>query len=50
MQENDAEMSNRGFTLAERIKEEELPVARYKLICYKPRKLQIASVEVTSLA
>ena len=50
MQENDAEMSNRGFTLAERIKEEGLPVARYKLVHYKPRKLQIASVKVISLA
>jgi len=50
MQENDAEMSNRGFTLAERIKEEELLVACCKLVRYKLRKLQIASVEVTSLA
>jgi len=50
MQENDAEMSNKGFTPTKRIKEEELPVARYKLIRYKPRKLQIAGVEVTSLA
>jgi len=50
MQENNAEMSNKGFTLAERIKEEELLVACYKLVYYKPRKLQIAGVEVTSLA
>jgi len=50
MQENNAEMSNRGFTFAKRTKEEKLPVACYKLIRYKPRKLQIASVEVTSLA
>jgi len=50
MQENDAEMSNKGFTFAKRIKEEELLVAYYKLIRYKLRKLQIAGVEVTSLA
>ena len=50
MQENNAEMSNKGFTLAERIKEEELPVACYKLVRYKLRKLQIASIEVISLA
>ena len=50
MQENDAEMSNKGFTLIKRIKEEELLVACYKLVYYKLRKLQIASVEVTSLA
>ena len=50
MQENNAEMSNKGFTLTKRIKEEELPVACCKLVCYKPRKLQIASVKVTSLA
>jgi hypothetical protein len=50
MQENDTEMSNREFTLIKRIKEEELLVACYKLVYYKPRKLQIASVEVISLA
>ena len=50
MQENDTEMSNKGFTLAKQIKEEELPVARYKPVHYKLRKLQIASIEVTSLA
>jgi hypothetical protein len=50
MQENDAEMSNREFTFAKRIKEEELLVACYKLVHYKPRKLQIAGIEVTSLA
>ena len=50
MQENDAEMSNKGFTPAKQTKEKELPVACYKLIHYKPRKLQIAGVEVTSLA
>jgi len=50
MQENDAEMSNKGFTFAERIKEKELPVACCKLVRYKLRKLQIAGVEVTSLA
>jgi hypothetical protein len=50
MQENDAKMSNREFTPIKRIKEEELLIACRKLIRYKPRKLQIASVEVTSLA
>jgi len=50
MQKNDAEISNKRFTLTEQIKEEELPVARYKLVRYKLRKLQIAGVEVTSLA
>ena len=50
MQENDAEMSNKGFTLTKRIKEKELLVARYKLVYYKLRKLQIAGIEVTSLA
>jgi len=43
-------MSNKGFTLTKQIKEEELLVACYKLIRYKLRKLQIADVEVTSLA
>jgi hypothetical protein len=50
MQENDAEMSNKGFTLTEQTKEEKLPVACYKLVRYKLRKLQIAGVEVISLA
>jgi hypothetical protein len=50
MQENDAEMLNREFTLIKRTKEEELLVACYKPVCYKPRKLQIAGVKVTSLA
>jgi hypothetical protein len=39
MQENDAKMLNREFTLIKRTKEEELLVACYKLICYKLRKL-----------
>jgi hypothetical protein len=50
MQENDIEMSNREFTPVKQIKEEELLVACYKLVRYKLRKLQIAGVEVTSLA
>ena len=50
MQENDAEMSNKRFTLTKRIKEEELPVTCYKLVYYKLRKLQIAGIKVTSLA
>jgi hypothetical protein len=50
MQENDIKMSNKEFTLAKQTKEKELLVACYKLIHYKLRKLQIASVEVISLA
>jgi hypothetical protein len=50
MQENNTEMSNKEFTFIKRIKKEKLLVACYKLVCYKLRKLQIASVEVTSLA
>jgi hypothetical protein len=50
MQENDIKMLNRKFTLIKRIKEEELLIACYKLVCYKLKKLQIASVEVISLA
>ena len=50
MQENDAEMSNKGFTPTKQTKEEELLIACYKPVHYKPRKLQIAGVEVTSLA
>jgi hypothetical protein len=50
MQENDTKMSNKKFTLIKRTKEEKLLVACYKLVRYKPRKLQIASIKVTSLA
>jgi hypothetical protein len=50
MQENDAKMLNKEFTPIKRTKEEELLVACYKLVYYKLRKLQIASVEVISLA
>jgi hypothetical protein len=50
MQENDAKMSNKESTLTKRTKEEELLVARYKPIRYKPRKLQIAGIKVISLA
>jgi hypothetical protein len=49
MQENDTEMSNKEFTLIKQTKEEELLVACYKLVRYKLRKLQIASIEVISL-
>ena len=49
MQENDTEMSNREFTLIKQTKEE-LLVTCYKLVRYKPRKLQIAGIKVTSLA
>jgi hypothetical protein len=50
MQENNAEISNKEFTFTKRIKEEELLIACYKLVHYKLRKLQIANIEVTSLA
>jgi hypothetical protein len=50
MQENDTEMSNKEFTLIKQIKEKELLVACYKLVYYKLKKLQIANIEVTSLA
>jgi hypothetical protein len=50
MQENNAEMSNKEFTLIKQTKEEELLIACYKLICYKLKKLQIANIEVISLA
>jgi hypothetical protein len=50
MQENDVKMSNREFTFTKRTKEEELLVACYKLVYYKLRKLQIADIEVISLA
>jgi hypothetical protein len=50
MQENDTKMSNKEFTLIKQIKKEELLVACYKLVRYKLRKLQIASVKVISLA
>jgi hypothetical protein len=50
MQENNAEISNKEFAFAEQIKEEELLLTYYKLVYYKLRKLQIANVEVTSLA
>jgi len=43
-------MSNKEFTLTEQIKEEELLIAYYKLVCYKLKKLQIANIEVISLA
>jgi hypothetical protein len=50
MQENDTKMLNKEFTLIKQTKEEELLIARYKLVHYKLRKLQIANIEVTSLA
>jgi hypothetical protein len=50
MQENDTKMLNREFTLIKQTKEEELLVACYKLVYYKPKKLQIANIKVTSLA
>jgi hypothetical protein len=50
MQENDIKILNREFTLIKQTKEKELLVACYKLVCYKLKKLQIANVEVISLA
>jgi hypothetical protein len=50
MQENDAKMSNREFTFTKWTKEEELLVVYYKIVYYKLRKLQIAGIEVISLA
>jgi hypothetical protein len=50
MQENNTKMSNKKFTPIKQIKEEELLVACYKLARYKLKKLQIANIEVTSLA
>jgi hypothetical protein len=50
MQKNNTKMSNKEFTLAEQIKEEKLLIACYKLVYYKLRKLQIANIEVISLA
>jgi hypothetical protein len=50
MQENDIKMSNKESTFTKQTKEEELLVACYKLVYYKLRKLQIANVEVISLA
>jgi hypothetical protein len=50
MQENNAKILNKEFTLIKQIKEEELLVACYKFVHYKLRKLQIANVKVISLA
>jgi hypothetical protein len=50
MQENNAEILNRKFTFIKQIKEEKLLVICYKLVYYKLRKLQIANIEVISLA
>jgi hypothetical protein len=50
MQENNTKISNKEFTFTEQIKEEELLVTCYKIVYYKLRKLQIANIEVTSLA
>jgi hypothetical protein len=50
MQENNAKMSNKEFTLIKQTKEKELLVTCYKLVYYKLRKLQIAGIEVISLA
>jgi hypothetical protein len=50
MQENNAKMLNREFTFTKQTKEEELLVAYYKPVYYKLKKLQIAGIEVISLA
>jgi len=50
MQENEAEISSAKQTPAKEAKNKELLVARYAFAPYKPTKLQIAGIEVTSLA
>jgi hypothetical protein len=50
MQENEAEISSAKQTLTKEAKNEELLVARYAFALYKPTKLQIAGIKVTSLA
>jgi hypothetical protein len=50
MQENKAEISSAKQTFTKEAKNEELLVARYAFAPYKPIKLQIASIKVTSLA
>jgi hypothetical protein len=50
MQENEAEISSAKQTPAKEAKNEELLVARRASIPYKPTKLQIAGIKVTSLA
>ena len=50
MQENKAEISSAKQTPTKEAKNEELLVARYAFAPYKPIKLQIAGIKVTSLA
>ena len=50
MQENEAKISSAKQTPAKEAKNEELLVARYAFAPYKPIKLQIAGIKVTSLA
>jgi hypothetical protein len=50
MQENNIKILNKKFIFIKQIKKEELLVACYKLVYYKLRKLQIAGIEVISLA
>jgi len=50
MQENEAKISSAKQTPIKEAKNEELLVARYAFIPYKLIKLQIANIEVTSLA
>jgi hypothetical protein len=50
MQENEAEISSVKQTPAKKAKNEKLLVARYAFTPYKPIKLQIAGIKVTSLA
>ena len=50
MQENKAEISSIKQTPAKEAKNKELLVTCYAFTLYKPIKLQIASIKVTSLA
>ena len=50
MQENKAEILSAKQILAKEAKNKELLVARYAFTPYKPIKLQIAGIKVTSLA
>jgi len=50
MQENKAKMSSNKQTFIKEAKNKNVLVTCYKFIYYKPRKLQITSIKVTSLA
>jgi hypothetical protein len=50
MQENEAKILSVKQTLIKEAKNEKLLVTRYAFILYKPIKLQITNIKVTSLA